>query len=117
MFAKIKRLFGVLALSSLLGCAGTMRGCAGWSAENFGADWVVVQFNAQGAPMNCWKLPQTSIGNEAASDGVWGRETSGHLVHVSGWYNRVQVSNGDWSGAAKALGVDIDSCGDGRYGR
>jgi hypothetical protein len=36
-------------------------------------------------------------------------------VHISGWYNRVQVNNGDWNGAAAALGIDLSRCHDGIY--
>jgi hypothetical protein len=38
-----------------------------------------------------------------------------HLVHISGWYNRVQVNNGDWNGAAATLGIDLSRCHDGVY--
>lgn len=99
----------------LTGCAGTMRSCQGCNAEAFGADWIVVQYKTDGVPMNCWRLANTSIDNEQGSDGIYWYEASGHLVHISGWYNRVQVSHADWTGAAKTIGIELSRCGDGKY--
>lgn len=113
MSDKKKWYFTLLLLFA--GCAGTQRSCASCNAENFGADWVVVQYKYDGAPVNCWKLPQTSIDNEAHSDGIYWLEPSGHLVHISGWYNRVQVSHNDFEGAAKSIGIDLSRCAGGQY--
>jgi hypothetical protein len=99
----------------LAGCAGFERGCSSTMAGSFGADWIVVQFDTAGHPFNCWVLQNTSISNEDHSDGIYWLEPSGNLVHLSGWYNRVQVSNGAWVKAAKSLGVDKDACRDGKY--
>lgn len=100
----------------LAGCAGLNRGCSVFGAENFGADWVVVQYDMQGHPYNCWKLENVSITNESGSDGIyWAEGTLGHLVHISGWYNRVQVHGGDYAGAAQLIGVDIRQCRNGHY--
>ncbi len=104
-----------LALLLLAGCAGTSRDCASCNASSFGSDWIVVQYEYNGNPINCWKLADTAIDNEQNTDGIFWQEKSGHLVHISGWYNRVQVTGGDWSGAAKALGVDLSRCEDGAY--
>ena len=98
----------------LAGCAGTSRGCASCNAENFGADWIVVQYRMDGSPVNCWQLRSTSIVNEPHSDGIYWQTPNGHLVHVSGWYNRVQVI-GSFESAAKEVGVDLASCPGGRY--
>lgn len=117
MFKKILKSSWLKAVGALalVGCAGTMRSCHGCMAEEMGADWIVVQYKTDGIPMNCWRLPGTSVANEQGSDGIHWYETSGHLVHISGWYNRVQVSHGDWAGAARTIGVDLESCGDGKY--
>ena len=101
----------------LPGCAGFNRGCSAWQAENFASDWIVVQNDMSMTPQRCWKLPNTSITNEPSSDGVYWLGKGGHLVHISGWYNRVQVTNGDWNGAARSLGIDLSRCGDGVYQR
>ena len=98
------------------GCAGLQRSCASWSAENFASDWIVVQYDQTGRPFNCWKLTNTSITNETNSDGVyWQDRSRGHLVHLAGWYNRVQVSNNDFDGAARLVGVLASQCTDGIY--
>lgn len=99
-----------LPLLLITACAGMSRSCAGCNAERFGADWIVAQYVLDGSVMRCWKLPRTSVANEAGSDGIYWQDLAGHLVHISGWYNRVQVSGGDWAGAAKALGVDLSKC-------
>ena len=95
MKLNIKTIVSVVMLALVVGCAGMQRGCSGFSAESFGADWIVVQYDMNMNPKCCWKLTNTSITNEAQSDGIyWLDEGSGHLVHISGWYNRVQVKIG-----------------------
>ena len=111
-----RRIAVVLSLAVLSGCAGVQRSCSSWRAGSFGADWIVVQLRADGTPVNCWQLRNTSIDNESQSDGIyWLDPHHRHLVHISGWYNRVQVSNGDFAQAAGLLGVELDRCEDGRY--
>ena len=105
----------VLAILMITGCAGIERDCATCTAGNTGSDWIVVQYRNDGQPINCWKLANTAIANEEHTDGIFWQERNGHLVHISGWYNRVQVVGGDYAGAAKSLGVDLTRCGDGAY--
>lgn len=112
----MKKVILLLVLfASLSGCAGLARGCSSWGASALGADWIIVQFDQNGTPFNCWRLQNRSVANEPSSDGVYWTDLDGHLVHISGWYNRVQVSRGDWIGAANAVAVDLDSCTGGRY--
>lgn len=99
----------------LVGCAGWQRSCSSCNAESFGSDWIVLQYGADGHPINCWELRNTSVDNEHGTDGIYWMESSGHLIHISGWYSRVQVNNNDWAGAAKAIGVDDARCKDGAY--
>lgn len=114
-YSRARNMLYALALS-VSGCAGWSRSCSSWEAENFAADWAVAQFDAAGKPFNCWKLEDTSITNEPHSDGIyWKDSPSGHLVHISGWYNRVQVENGQWKTAAEAVGVELDKCTNGKY--
>lgn len=94
----------------LAGCAGFNRSCSSCNAESFGADWLVAQYRYDGTVMKCWRLENTSIANEEGSDGVYWKTPLGHLVHISGWYNRVQVEAKGWADAAAALGVDLDGC-------
>ena len=91
-----RRIAVFLMLVTLTGCAGIQRGCSSMWATDVGADWIVVQYAANGEPINCWKLRDVGITNETNSDGIYWREGSGHLVHISGWYNRIQVSAGDF---------------------
>ena len=110
-----------LPILFLAGCAGFERNCASWSAQSFGADWVVVQLAAPGQVVRCWKLTDTSIANEEHSDGIYWKDPQGHLVHISGWYNRVQVntqfrkSEEAFAEAGKTLGIDIAACTGGAY--
>lgn len=103
-----------LVLLFLTGCAGQARQCASCNADSYGADWVVVQYRTDGMPLNCWKLRSVSIGQETGDSIVW-QSSDGHLVHIAGWYNRVQVHDGDYEGAAKAVGVDLHRCTNGAY--
>ena len=114
-----KNRFMLLLLLYMMGCAGWGRQCSSCTAESFGADWIVLQYGMDGKPINCWVLEDTSIDNEGASDGIyWLDRNEGHLVHISGWYNRVQLGSGKNSKetAAKLLGIDLKQCVNGRYG-
>ncbi len=100
----------------LAGCASFNRGCSAFNADSFGADWIVVQYRYDGTAFNCWKLKNVSVANEEGSDDIYWKDTSaGHLVHIGGWYNRNQVSNGDFESAAQLIGVDSAKCGNGKY--
>lgn len=112
----MKKTWHNLIFVLLVGCAATSRDCASCNASSFGSDWVVLQYGFDGKPINCWKLIDTAVSNEHATDGIfWQDSKSRHLVHISGWYNRVQVSGGDFEGAARAVGVDIRQCAGGKY--
>ena len=114
----MRRKLSIVATSVLVaGCASTQRSCSGYNATTFGADWIVVQFAQNGDPFNCWQLHGVSIAQDSqGSEGVnWLDTATGHLVHISGWYNRVQVTSGNFAQAATLLGVDAAKCGDGHY--
>ncbi|MDE2437839.1 MAG: hypothetical protein KGN01_00370 [Patescibacteria group bacterium] len=101
---------------SMTGCAGASRGVSSWWAETAGSDWIIVQYDYQMQPKCAWKLNGVSVTNETHSDGIyWKDSVTGHLIHISGWYNRVQVANGRFDEAAKLLGVDINSIQNGKY--
>ena len=98
-------------LTFLVGCAGANRQCSAGMAKSFGANWVVAQCRYDGSVLRCWKLSDASIDNEPHSDGIYWQSPEGHLVHISGWYNRVQVSHAGWEAAAASIGVDLSKCG------
>jgi hypothetical protein len=109
-------LASIALMLSLTGCASFSRGMSSFSASNFGSNWIVVQYKFDGTPINCWKLHDAAITNETGSDGIFWKDTAtGHLVHISGWYNRVQVSGDGYEEAARLVGVDIAACGNGKY--
>lgn len=111
----LKNIVKLFPFLLLVGCAGFARDCQGCGASSFGADWIIVQYKFDGEPVNCWKLKDASVTNEHASDGIWWVGNEGHLVHVSGWYNRVQVNNSNYESAAKELGIDLKRCTSGKY--
>lgn len=124
MLSKWKRVIYTTVLSlGVAGCAGFYRSCSNFSAETFGSNWIIVQFAADGHPFNCWKLRGASVTNESASDGIqWKDPITDHMVHISGWYNRVQVFGSkdrdievDFQDAAGLLGVNSNQCQNGAY--
>ena len=105
-----------LPLLALLSCAGIERGCNSCAAENLGSDWLVAQYDHNGQPFNCWRLEYSSISNEPYSDGIyWLDSSTKNLIHISGWYNRVQVEREQWKEAATSLGINLDNCELGKY--
>ncbi len=116
MSRQIRAALFILLLCVGPGCAGFGRAWSSGCAQNFGADWVIVQYRMDGTPFHCWKLRNTSVTNETQSDGIyWKDGGSGNLVHVAGWYNRVQVFAGGYEGASLLLGVESAKCGNGVY--
>lgn len=100
----------------VMGCASMERGCASGCASTVGSDWLVVRYTMSGEPVACWQLHDAVVTSETGSDGVWWQDReSGHLVHIGGWYDHVQVKGGDFARAASNLGVDIRGCVGGRY--
>ncbi len=115
---RLRHVLIVLAIFILPSCAGISRSWASCNASNFGSDWIVVQYDVGGIAFNCWKLEGAAIVNEPASDGIyWQDRTTGHLVHLSGWYNRVQVEGKNFAQAAALVGVDVSKCSAGAYPR
>ena len=92
-----------------MSCAGFSRSCSSCDAENFGADWIVVQYDCSGKVYRCWALRDTSIANEKNSDGIYWESPDGHLVHISGNYNRVQIK-GDMASAFREIGITEEKC-------
>lgn len=112
----MRRLFVFAACVLMTACAGFNKSCSQFNAGSFGSDWIVVQYAADGRPFHCWKLKNVSLEAEAGGGIDWqeqGRDA--HLVHLTGWENRVQVVKNDFEGAAKLLGVDAKLCDSGTY--
>jgi hypothetical protein len=106
----MKKLLRALPMLLLVGCAGMSRSCASCNAESFGADWLIAQYNYNGDQIHCWKLTGRSVSNEEGSDGIYWTSNEGHLVHIGGWYTRVQVSGGDFESAAAKNNIDLKNC-------
>lgn len=100
----------------LVGCAGTMRDCSSCNAESFGSAWLIVQYNYDSKPMNCWHYDDVAITTEGSNGIFWKDPKSGNLIHVSGIaLNRVQISGDNWENASEHLGIKLTACHNGRY--
>ena len=99
----------------LSACSGCGRWFSNGVASNFGADWVIVQYAAQGNPINCWKLRDVSVDNESGSDGIQWIIPGVGMMHLAGWYARIMVDDGSYAATFKYLGLNVDSCPGGRY--
>jgi hypothetical protein len=104
---------GVFAL--VAGCAGFNKSCSQFSAASFGSDWIVVQYTQDGKPFHCWKLTGASVESSQGGNVDWQDPKNGHLMHITGWENRVQVQHKDWPGAGKLLNIDVNQCDNGVY--
>ncbi len=106
----------MVALAILaVGCAGLSKDCSKTWASNVGSDWVVVQYAFDGRPFHCWKLSNAVVTGTEGGSVDWKDTNHHHLVHITGWENRVQVVNNDYATAAKILGVDANQCDNGVY--
>lgn len=109
-----KSILVLSALTLLAGCGkGYDRQMAVSNAEQYGADWIIAQDSSDGRVYRCWKLHNVSVANEEHSDGIHWLDNSNHIVHISGWYNRISVSNNNWDDAAKQIDVDLTKCHEG----
>lgn len=112
------RIKALIASALLLtGCASFNRSCSSSITQTFGGDWMIAQVGMDGRVFNCWKLHNISLTTDAHGGGEiqWLDPETGHLIHVNGWHNQVQVSGGNWDTAAHELGVDPTRCTHGRY--
>ena len=98
-----------MLMLSLIGCAGTCQELrVGCSNEMGNTDWLIVQYPPNGGDPVCWTLEDKALGGgELATFWI---DDSGHIVHLNVLHNVVEVSRGDFAGAAKALGVDLGAC-------
>ena len=118
-FTKVGGVIVLIVIAIVAACVLFIPGCnrtatSVWAGAT-GADWIVVQYSYDGSPINCWKLKGVSVSNETQSDGVYWKDENGHLIHIAGWYNRVQVSGGRFEEAAELLGVDAKKITNGKY--
>jgi hypothetical protein len=111
----MKRLLMLGLLLFTVGCAGFNKDCAQTKAGMFGSDWIVAQYRADGSAFHCWQVRNASVSSSEGGNINWQDPQNGHLVHITGWENRVQVVNGDFDTAARLLGVDAAKCGNGVY--
>lgn len=101
---------------TIIGCAGIDKSLTSCCATNIGADWVIVQLDMNGNPIMCWKVYSVSLTSENTLDGIYWKDTkTGNLIHLSGWYNFVQVSGNNYEQACKTLNIVCDKCIGGKY--
>lgn len=97
----------------LCGCAGTCQsfkvGCSNELGFN---DWLIVQYPPNGDHPNCWVVKSKPLNGEELA--TYWIDDAGHIIHINVLHNIVQVKGGDFQGAAKALGVDLKTCLNGR---
>jgi hypothetical protein len=98
-----------------VGCAGMSKSCTQFNASSFGSDWIVAQYTTDGKAFHCWKLRGAVVEGTEGGSVDWKDTTNGHLVHLTGWENRVQVVGGDFDTAGKLVGVDASLCDSGVY--
>ena len=100
----------IFAILLLFFWGGISRSCSSMMATARGSDWVIAQYDLAGYPYRCWELHDTSVANEANTDGIYWEAESGNLVHISGFYTRVQVKDDKWDDAFKTVGVTSAQC-------
>jgi len=111
----MKQVMLFVLVAFTVACAANQKACAQFSASSFGTDWIVVQYDMSGKPFHCWKLHDTAVDSSEGGNVDWQDRNNGHLVHLTGWENRVQVVKGDFDGAAKLIGVNSNKCSNGVY--
>lgn len=110
---KLTLVLFAMALSA--SCAGTGKAISQGMASTFGADWIIVQYAQNGTPFHCWKIRDAAVDDSEGGNINWKDREHGHLVHLTGWENRVQVVGGDYASAGRLLGVDAARCDNGVY--
>ena len=86
---------GLLVLLVVIskGPAGISRDARSWFGQNYGSDWVVVQYAQDGTVINHWELEGTGITSEPSSDGIYFIDGDGNVVHLSGHYLFIQTQD------------------------
>ena len=111
----MKRLTVFVFVAFTAACAGMNKMCSQTGASMFGSDWIVAQYDFNGKPFHCWKLRNAAVDSSEGGNVDWKDPNGGHLVHLTGWENRVQVKDGDFVGAGQLIGIDANQCANGIY--
>ena len=94
---KVKEMLIAGVIFVLLVTLVPFKGCANrfysWKAEEYGADWLVIQYSATGTPINIWELQNKAIKSESRSDGIFFLDNDNNVVHLSGHYMYIQVQS------------------------
>lgn len=83
----------LLAVFASIGPAGCSRMVQTGFASGWGSDWLVVQYAQDGSVIASWELTGASVASETNSDGINFVDSSGAVVHLSGHYVYVQISD------------------------
>ena len=78
------------------GPSGISRSWSNYQANWGGSDWLVVQYAQDGSVIATWELHDQAMGSEQNSDGIFFTDNDGNVVHLSGHYVYVQVTDGKW---------------------
>ena len=111
----MRKLIILALLASCVGCAGTGKACSQMGASAFGSDWIIVQYRQDGTAFHCWKVRDAAVDSGQGGNIDWKDRQTGHLMHITGWENRIQVAGGDFETAGRLVGVDSNLCGNGIY--
>ena len=99
----IKKLLLLATVASVTSCTSLSREVSRLTATSFGADYIVVKRDMLGKPFLCWKLKNVTVTSERTSDGIYWQHPTGHLIHISGNYDYVQVKHGDYDSAMSLI--------------
>jgi hypothetical protein len=95
----------LLVVFIVVGPRGCVRKVSSWSADAYGATWLVVQHAQDGSVINHWVLLDKSIGSESQSDGIYFTDHNGDVVHLSGHYVYMQTDKPGDTARAYLVGM------------
>ena len=70
-----------------------------YKADAYGSDWLVVQYDMTGSPIQYWELKDKSIGSEFNSDGIFFTDNDNLVIHLSGFYNYIEIKDNNFEKA------------------
>ena len=76
-------------------------------------DTLVVQYDGSGTPLTCWEVSESKLYHRYEPGICW--EQGDGMACATGTVMTLPVSNGNWEEAARALGIELGRCTNGRY--
>jgi len=81
-----------------------------WTTSILGGNWIVLMHNAQGAPLRCWKLKDTTVGYGPRTVSWRDPQTKAEM-NIHGYnVTAIKLADDNWAAALAIMGYSLKDC-------